>query len=202
MNIPLFSKVKKKPPGRRVVRASARALRGSEEEYYEAEPNMKLSHAFMVVLVLHVVAVGGIYAFNEINKNKGGSSSLLENITGKIARVAGASTVAPVAAPVLALPPPPVVVAQRQPGDADEPLPPLSRQTPVVTSKAPTAASGPSSGAASSASRTYKVQGGDNPYSIARKFGVTSAAILSLNGIEDPRKLQIGQVLRVPQKAN
>ncbi|HRJ73101.1 MAG TPA: hypothetical protein PLS03_12830, partial [Terrimicrobiaceae bacterium] len=39
-----------------------------EEEDYgsEEEPNMKLSHAFMVVLVLHVIAVIGVFAFNSI----------------------------------------------------------------------------------------------------------------------------------------
>ncbi len=39
-----------------------------EEEDYggEAEPNMKFSHAVVVVLVLHIIAVGGIFAFNSI----------------------------------------------------------------------------------------------------------------------------------------
>jgi LysM repeat protein len=43
-----------------------------EEEYddYGPEPNMKLSHAFMVVLLLHVVAVGGLYAFNSMKASK------------------------------------------------------------------------------------------------------------------------------------
>ena len=58
MKIPLFSKLTAKSRGRKVVRASARAMRGGEDDYYEAEPNMKLSHAFMVVLILHIVAVG------------------------------------------------------------------------------------------------------------------------------------------------
>jgi len=38
-----------------------------EEDYGgEAEPNMKFSHAVVVVLVLHIIAVGGIFAFNSI----------------------------------------------------------------------------------------------------------------------------------------
>ncbi len=39
-----------------------------EEEDYggEDEPNMKFSHAVLVVLILHVIAVGGIFAFNSI----------------------------------------------------------------------------------------------------------------------------------------
>ncbi len=36
-----------------------------EEDYdTEEEPNMKFSHALFVVLVLHIIAVGGVFAFN------------------------------------------------------------------------------------------------------------------------------------------
>jgi len=52
---------------RKVLHARAAA---SEEEFDDAdgesEPNMKLSHAFIVVLVLHVLAVGGVFAFNTL----------------------------------------------------------------------------------------------------------------------------------------
>lgn len=39
-----------------------------EDEDYgaEEEPNMKFSHALMVVLALHVLAVGGVFAFNSL----------------------------------------------------------------------------------------------------------------------------------------
>src|SRR5213595_1085915 len=45
-----------------------RSLAGPDEMDYEemAEPNMKLSRALLIVLVLHVVAVSGIIAFNAI----------------------------------------------------------------------------------------------------------------------------------------
>ena len=49
---------------------------------------------------------------------------------------------------------------------------------------------------------SYKVAKGDNPYNIAKKLGVNSQELLKLNGIEDPTKLQIGQVLKVPGKSN
>jgi LysM repeat protein len=51
-------------------------------------------------------------------------------------------------------------------------------------------------------SDTYKVAKGDNPYKIAKKLGVTSQELLKANNIDDPTKLQIGQVLKVPGKAN
>ncbi len=39
---------------------------GKEDYQIEEEPNMKFSHALMVVLALHIIAVGGVFAFNSI----------------------------------------------------------------------------------------------------------------------------------------
>jgi LysM repeat protein len=58
----------------------------------------------------------------------------------------------------------------------------------------------PVGGATDSASKTYTVQKGDNPVAIAKRMGVNYDEMLKLNGIEDPRKLQIGQVLKMPAK--
>jgi LysM repeat protein len=223
MKIPLFSKLTAKSRGRKVVRASAaRATRGHDDDYYEMEPNMKLSHAFMVVLILHIVAVGGIYAFNHINARKS-STNLLSNISDRIAQAAGG---APAAAPALSAEP------VRQPGDADEPLPlvtsdsatagtlvrtapaELAPVTPVATkaetappvvakkeAPVPAAAAQPKA-ASGPVPDGYKVAKGDNPYNIAKKFGVSYQDLLTLNGIDDPTKLQIGQELKIPKKAN
>jgi LysM repeat protein len=65
---------------------------------------------------------------------------------------------------------------------------PSPRSTPSVSS---VAASATSSG------RTHQVQAGEFPATIARKYGMTSGELLALNGITDPRSLQIGQVLNV-----
>ncbi len=51
------------------TRSAARHEEEEEEDYESAEPNMKLSHAFIGVLILHVVALGGIYGFNYL-KNR------------------------------------------------------------------------------------------------------------------------------------
>lgn len=49
------------------LRAKANAGTYDKEDYEtEEEPNMKFSHALMVVLALHVIAVGGVFAFNSI----------------------------------------------------------------------------------------------------------------------------------------
>lgn len=46
-------------------------------------------------------------------------------------------------------------------------------------------------------SATYKVKNGDNLGSIAAKYKTTANNIMKINGITDPRKLRVGQVLKV-----
>lgn len=45
---------------------------------------------------------------------------------------------------------------------------------------------------------TYVVQAGDSPASIAAQFDTTAEAIMEANGITDPTKLEVGQVLTIP----
>ncbi|MGN0030719.1 MAG: glycoside hydrolase family protein [Candidatus Gastranaerophilaceae bacterium] len=46
----------------------------------------------------------------------------------------------------------------------------------------------------------YKVQNGDNPAKIAKKFGVEERALLALNGLtkESALKIQVGKTLKIP----
>lgn len=62
---------------RKKLRAAAQrsSVKYAEEDYYAEEPNVKLSRAFVVVLLLHVVAVGGIFAFSTL-KDRQQSSPL------------------------------------------------------------------------------------------------------------------------------
>lgn len=46
--------------------------------------------------------------------------------------------------------------------------------------------------------RTYRVRSGDTLSAIASRFGTTVRAIADLNGIADPSRLSIGQVLLIP----
>ncbi len=63
---------------------------------------------------------------------------------------------------------------------------------------APTTTSTPAPAAVSvSGARTHTVKAGEYPGKIARKYGMTAQELLALNGITDPTKLQIGQVLNV-----
>lgn len=52
-----------------------------------------------------------------------------------------------------------------------------------------------------SAAGTHTVKSGEYPGKIARKYGMTSSELLALNGITDPRKLQVGQVLKLSASA-
>jgi LysM repeat protein len=56
-----------RPPKKKTLQATTAAARRPREADFTEEPNVKLSSAFVVVLVLHIIAVGGIYAFHAIN---------------------------------------------------------------------------------------------------------------------------------------
>ena len=47
-------------------------------------------------------------------------------------------------------------------------------------------------------SQTYRVRSGDSLYGIARRHGVKVSRLAAINSIDDPTKLRVGQVLRVP----
>ena len=69
-------------PRRKLRTAAARkSARYDEEEYFVEEPNVKLSRAFVVVLLLHVVAVGGIFAFSTL-KDRQSSTNPAKNQSG------------------------------------------------------------------------------------------------------------------------
>ncbi len=59
--------------------------------------------------------------------------------------------------------------------------------------------SAPAPAPAPAAGSTYTVAPGDTLATIARRFGTTVAAIQSANGIADPNRVLVGQVLTVPE---
>lgn len=63
----------RRAPRRMLRPLHARAAAREEEiDDYEGgvEPNMKFSHALIVVLVLHILAVGGVFAFNTLKTSR------------------------------------------------------------------------------------------------------------------------------------
>jgi LysM repeat protein len=67
-------------------------------------------------------------------------------------------------------------------------------------STAPAGSQGPAATprATKTSSQTYKVKSGDTLVGIAAKFGTTTKAIATLNGLKDASSLKIGQVLKIP----
>ena len=147
-----------------------------------AEPNMKLSRALLIVLLLHIVAVAGIIAFNTIKTREAATASSLETI---VPATDTSAPPAPAAGSVATAPNEITKVASRMETKAPEKVvehpKPAVKTSDVVDS-----------------GKIYLVVKGDNPVTIARHLHVNYDALLELNQIDDPRKLQIGQKLRIP----
>jgi len=177
---------------RKKLRATtARRVLGAAEMDYEemSEPNMKLSRALLIVLVLHVVAVAGIIAFNTIKTRQGSLPPIpAETAHAKVAPAAPAKSEGPT-----------VVAATR----SDETKNTKAPSKPVVKdehkSDPPKAVE--NKPAKPDTSKTYVVAKGDTPVSIARKLKVPSDEIMAANHIDDPHKLKIGQKLIIPTKS-
>jgi LysM repeat protein len=244
---------------RKTMHARAASSREEVEDYEsESEPSMKLSQAFIVVLVLHVVAVAGIYGFNQLKE--------------KPARPAAAKADPPEAAATAAV----TEKKAETVAKAETPAPSKSQESqatytvvagdtlkriaskfntsieslekannltstsiikvgqtliigssakaaaataqavettakaaprPAVVAKAPPvkpaavqekAEAKPLEKPQSTEEKSYVVAKGDNPYSLAKKFNVTQAALMKANNIDDPKKLKIGQKLVIP----
>jgi hypothetical protein len=149
------------------------------------EPNMKLSRALLIVLLLHVVAVSGIIAFNAIKTRE---SSFVPSVP------AGTDNKPPNTAPIHADGAKPRDTVARKETAPRNDAKPSHSPSKDEHAKAP-----------ASSGKTYIVKKGDNPVIIARKLKVSYDDLIALNYIEDPRKLQIGQKLLIPttsQKKN
>jgi LysM repeat protein len=148
---------------------------------------MKLSRALLIVLLLHVVAVSGIIAFNAIKTRQ---SSFVP--------AAAANTennpVATLGSPIKPdRSNPRSALAQRENAAGDEPKPShLPAKDDHVKSAEHRKIPAPSG-------KLYTVVKGDNPVTIAKKLKVSYDDLIALNHIEDPRKLKIGQKLLIPK---
>lgn len=186
IKIPRF-RLRKKLRAKTSRRSSALAAHAMDYEEM-SEPNMKLSRALLIVLVLHVVAVAGIIAFNSLKTHQAPRVG---------AAPAAKSTPAPVAKPEATAKPAvveqttakqsvtkaahsPAKIAQKE-----------ERRAEAVKPAVDTAALDPT--------KTYVVVKGDNPVTIAKKLNVSYDELLAINHITDPHKLQIGQKLRIPE---
>ena len=241
-------KVRKQNSQSSKLAAHAGRLAPPAYDDYEEEPTTKLSTAFVVVLVLHLVAVGGIYAFHSIKAKRRDADGTAAIAKSAAPQASGQTATAknPVPAPLPAAPvpvgPPGAATGITQPVTAKAgasaphqekaitqlPAPNAGPSAVLAQNKAgagtvpvqaQAASKAPSTGAASvkapassapaqpavaqgadAAAKTYTVVKGDNPVAIAKRMNVNYEEMLKLNAIDDPKKLKIGQVLKLPVK--
>src|SRR5438067_12499757 len=176
------------------ARRSSAASAGMDFEEMP-EPNMKLSRALLIVLLLHVVAVSGIIAFNAIKTRE---SSFVPASSANAEPKPSATVSAVIHADGAK---PQTAVAQKE-NPLREVLKP-SHSPSKISSKDDHAAAPPVAkviaGKPVPSGKTYVVKKGDNPVTIAKKLKVPYDDLIELNHIEDPRKLQIGQKLLIPK---
>lgn len=147
-----------------------------------AEPNIKLSRALLIVLVLHVIAVSGIIAFNAIKTRQDSIAPP------PIAANPANQTVGPTTKPAS--------LSLRSAGSAKE----IAARDESKSSRSGAKLPAKDAKTPPWAGKTYIVAKGDNPVTIAKKFNVSYGDLLALNHIDDPRKLHIGQKLLIPNK--
>jgi LysM repeat protein len=178
------------PRPKRLRAATARRSVGgsAEMDYGEmSEPNMKLSRALLIVLLLHVVAVSGIIAFNAIKTRQSSFAPVAPaNTENNLTAKSLGSTINSDASN-----PRPALVPRNEIKMSHSLLKPIAKDEHAKSSedeKAP-----------ASSGKVYTVVKGDNPVTIAKKLKVSYGDLIALNHIEDPRKLRIGQKLLVPK---
>ena len=168
-------------------------------EDFGDEPSMSFGKALIVFIVLHVVAVSGIYIFNSLKARNieqaspGPAAHIVKQNAPAVADAGNAAArndggdVRPVAK---ASPKPVAEVAKSAETPhrkiAEDPVKPPVKDTAVVAMK--------------DSGQLYTVVKGDNPVTIAKKFHVSCDELLKINKIEDSKKLKIGQKLRIPAK--
>ena len=182
----LIKRPVKRTPRKKLRAGGQRSAAKYAEEDYAEEPNVKLSRAFVVVLLLHVVAVGGIFAFSALKDQQTGSGAgKVESANGK-------------AAPLQSKAARDSGVPEKSGNKAVSP----DVQKLVESSHLAGGGGGKTGNVAQEGSgeagKFYVVQSGDSPARIAKKFKVNYADLLKVNNIEDPKKLQIGQKLVIP----
>ncbi len=203
--------MKSSSPKRRIRPIHARAATAdpSALEDYGPEPNMKLSHAFIVVLALHVVAVGGLFAFNKVKAHHALAAVKIKTEALETAPAVAPEALASHQATTTTPLHPTDIVAQTAPVAPPSNLPPApagvpgNQGTPPVASSPAVVAPTPQPAAVVEAapavvSTEYTVVKGDNPYKIAKRFHVSFDSLMKINNITDARKIQIGQKLKIP----
>jgi LysM repeat protein len=192
------------------------------EADFTEEPNVKLSSAFVVVLLLHVVAVGAICAFNEMKTHQAPAFDESDAPPAQAAQTAPTPQIADVPAAEAAPADTPAATRTYRVKSGDT-IAKIAAAFGVSAARiidlnnvretggihvgeelaVPAGAASeeaPKPVALRDSGNTYTVVHGDTPLSIARKLHVAFDDLMRLNKIQDPKKLKIGMKLRVPAR--
>ena len=159
--------------------ATRTAPRTAMSDYDEAEPTTKLSSAFFVVFILHVVAIGGIYAFNGIKASRGTTAPTppAKTDNAKVPATTAVKDAKPAA----------------QAGPATAATAAHSAENRVTATPSPSTATPKTNGP-----KQYQVKAGDNPTKIAIAFGLKTEELLAANNLKDGAILHANQMLTIP----
>ncbi len=147
-----------------------------EQDWYLDTPDVRLTRVFTIVLILHVVAVGGILAFKMVEKAS--TPETLAAITASTGE-AGAD-------------------ATETAGDADK------AAAPAEAAKAPAEVEAKEDSLlvdhpSAKEYQEYRVGSGESLVSIAKKLGVSASEIREINNLDDGGNLAVGRWIRVPK---
>lgn len=168
----LFANVSKRAKARFNAATAARA---GADGYEADEPTTKLSSAFIVVLILHGVAIGGIYAFNSI----------------KASRISREPRPTPVTAPATKPAPKPIaktaaVSEAASPASPRVPTTPIAPAVPNVSPK--------------NGLKQHVVKDGENPARIAFANSVKTEELLAANNLKPGDIVRPGETLTIPKQ--
>lgn len=203
----------------------------------------RLSGAFIVVLLLHIIAVAGVFAFARVKENRS-TNEPRKSPAPAAPQKSGAAKPAAAAAPAVG-----GVRAGNSSNDSQKPAAgsqimhvvkegdtltkiaaaysvnvsdvvsanklrnqdDIHKGQSLLISNTKTAASAenrntapptqkPAQATERKTAKNYTVKKGDSPVKIAREHGCSYEELMKLNGIKDPKKIQTGQVLKLPVK--
>lgn len=90
------------------------------------------------------------------------------------------------------------VVRQTESNQAATPAASVAKAKKVTPAPAPAPA--PAKPKTATGSRTHVIQKGDTVYNVAKRYGLSSGEVMRANGISDPSRVQMGQVLKITVK--
>ena len=185
---PVFSRKERK----RLNATTATRRAAPPVDDYSDEPQTKFSSAFIVVLILHVVAVAGIYAFKGVKAHRKEVAEALS--TSGVTSGATSGSTSGSTSDASAVPSVAATVKSPAVNGATAVSASLVKHSSPATLAPMTAAVAPISGA-----HVHQVKSGETLAKIATLYGVSSADLEESNGAKNVATLRAGQILNIPK---